>query len=230
MYNIDSMFEVPLSESDIEELKTVLEEVRNPVRIITFTAENCRYCSNTIDLIELVVKASPQRNGKPLIMHEIVEYSEDKREIFAKYGIERVPTVVLLDGYIRYVGMPAGEEIRGFIETIIRIGSGDSGLSERTKSILSQISKKMVIDVVVTPTCPYCPYASLLSNMFAYESYRSGKKSIISKTIEAYENPDIADMYNVMTVPTVAINRSVEFVGPPTEDQLLDRILKHAKY
>ncbi len=230
MYNIDSMFEVPLSESDIEELKTVLEEVRNPVKIITFTAKNCRYCSNTIDLIELVVKASPQRNGKPLITHEVVKYSEDKREIFAKYGIDRVPTVVLLDGYIRYVGMPAGEEIRGFIETIIRIGTGDSGLSEHTKSTLSKISRKMIIDVVVTPTCPYCPYASLLSNMFAYESYRSGRKSIISKTIEAYENPDIADMYNVMTVPTVAINRSVEFVGPPTEDQLLERILKHARY
>ncbi len=230
MYNIDSMFEVPLSETDIEELKNVLSEIRNPVRIVTFIAENCRYCGNTVDLIELVVRASPRKGGEPLVKHEVVRYSKDKREIFAKYGVDRVPTVILLDGYIRYVGMPAGEEVRGFIETIIRIGTGDSGLSERTKSMLSKISRKMIIDVVVTPTCPYCPYASLLSNMFAYESYRSGKKSIVSKTIEAYENPDIADMYNVMTVPTVAINRSVEFVGPPTEDQLLDRILKHAKY
>lgn len=230
MYNIDGMFEVPLSESDIEELRSVLKEIRNPVKIVTFIAENCRYCNNTVDLIELIIKASPQRNGKPLVTHEIIKYSEDKRKVFAEYGVDRVPTVLLLDGYIRYIGMPAGEEVRGFIETIIRIGTGDSGLSERTKTVISNISKRIIIDVVVTPTCPYCPYASLLSNMFAYESYRSGKKSIVSKTIEAYENPDIADMYNVMTVPTVAINRSVEFVGPPTEDQLLDRVLKHAKY
>ncbi len=223
------MFAVPISESDIDELREVLKEIKKPVPIYTFVADKCRYCDNTVKLVDLIARAGPKYNGLSLIHHRVIRFNEKSREIFRKFGISRVPTVMLLDGYIKYVGMPAGEEVRGFIETIIRLGSDDSGLSSVSKRLLASINKHLTIEVIVTPTCPYCPYASVLSNMFAFESYRNGSKLITSLTIEAYENPDIADKYNVMTVPAIAVNNSVEFVGPPTEDQLLRIILRYGR-
>jgi predicted thioredoxin/glutaredoxin len=54
-------------------------------------------------------------------------------------------------------------------------------------------------------------------------------KSITSDTVEAYENPDIADKYNVMSVPAIAINGKAAFVGLPYEEDLLKRILEVIK-
>jgi len=117
--------------------------------------------------------------------------------------------------------MPAGEEIKGFIETLIRISNNDHGLSESTVKELLKLNGQVRIEVIVTPPCPYCPYAALLSNMFAYVSKIYGDGNIKSFIIEAYENPDIADKYTVTTVPTIAINGKVVFVGLPYEAQLL---------
>ncbi|MEM2157926.1 MAG: thioredoxin family protein, partial [Sulfolobales archaeon] len=56
------------------------------------------------------------------------------------------------------------------------------------------------------------------------EAYKSNNKNIISDIVEAYENPDIADKYGVMSVPAVVINGEVEFIGVPDEAELLSRI------
>jgi len=84
---------------------------------------------------------------------------------------------------------------------------------------------------VVTPSCPYCPYAVLLANMFAFES----KGKVRSIVVEAYEEPDIADMYGVTAVPTVVIRNEgtqgdVEFVGVPPEADLLKKILSYSGF
>ncbi len=222
------MFEVPIGDESLDELREVLREIRRPVKILTFVADRCRYCNNTVKLVNLIERASPRVNSDRLIENKVIKYDENSQKIFREYDVTRVPTIVLLEGYVRYVGMPAGEEVRGFIETIIRLGSDNPGLRRRTAEAIAKIRKPVEIEVVVTPTCPYCPYASLMANMFAFESYRRGLKKIVSMTIEAYENPDIADMYNVMTVPAIAINHKVEFVGPPTEEQFIERLLSIA--
>jgi len=83
---------------------------------------------------------------------------------------------------------------------------------------------------VVTPSCPYCPYAVLMANMFAYDS----KGKVISTTVEAYEEGDIADMYQVSAVPTVILRRedqdvgNVEFIGVPPESDLLKKVLDYS--
>jgi thioredoxin-like negative regulator of GroEL len=65
--------------------------------------------------------------------------------------------------------------------------------------------------------------------MFAYES----RGKVVSMVVEAYENPDIADMYGVTGVPTVILQAEdaavgdVEFVGVPPEHDLLARVKNH---
>lgn len=226
---IDGMFKVGISKEDLEELEATLKDMREPVDVYTFVDSACRYCSNTIRLIETLLSVSPKIGGSSLIRHRVVKREADAEGLFKKFGVSRVPTVLMIEGHIRYTGMPAGEEIRGLIETLIRLSTGDSGLNKDTAREIANLKGPVKIDVIVTPTCPYCPYAALLANMFAFESYRSGSKLITADVIEAYENPDIADKYGVMSVPTLAVNGEVEFIGVPYEDQLLERVVDHSR-
>ncbi|ACB07971.1 protein disulfide oxidoreductase [Candidatus Korarchaeum cryptofilum] len=125
-------------------------------------------------------------------------------EALEEFNVTRTPTILLdpRKGYkIRYMGAPLGYEAWAFVETIILLSRDESGLSERTKEILGSVRqfdhKDIHIMTFVTPTCPYCPYQVLLANKFAIEL----KGIIEADCIEAYENPDLADSYQVSAVP-----------------------------
>ncbi|RSN69618.1 glutaredoxin [Candidatus Korarchaeum cryptofilum] len=125
-------------------------------------------------------------------------------EALEEFNVTRTPTILLdpRKGYkIRYMGAPLGYEAWAFVETIILLSRDESGLSERTKEILGSVRqfdhKDIHIMTFVTPTCPYCPYQVLLANKFAIEL----KGIIEADCIEAYENPDLADNYQVSAVP-----------------------------
>ncbi|MCC6022204.1 MAG: thioredoxin family protein [Desulfurococcaceae archaeon] len=225
-FDISDMFTVRFSKEDLEALKNILAEMKNPVEVITFVGDICAFCSETVKLIDTLAMLSPKVDNATLLRHQVYHYRRDGAEVFKKYGISRIPSVVMLEGQIRYIGMPAGEELRGFIETILRISSGDSSLSKKTSEMLSKVSKRVRIEVIVTPTCPYCPYAAFLANMFAFEAYKNGNRNIVSDIVEAYENPDIADKYGVTSVPAIVLNGEVEFIGVPEEFELLSRILE----
>ncbi len=216
-------FEMEWTPEVKEELRMVFSELVNPVEILVFVGDDCPYCEATVEMIKVFSETSPKKDGKPLIRYRVFRKGVDD-EMFRRYNVERVPTVLLIDGYIRYTGIPAGEEVKGLVETIIRISQGESGLDPSIKEKIHAFDGCAYIETIVTPSCPYCPYAVLLANMFAYESWKAGKNAIVSDTVEAYENEDIAYKYNAMSVPTVAINGHVEFVGVPHEDDLLERI------
>jgi thioredoxin reductase (NADPH) len=76
-----------------------------------------------------------------------------------EFNIEHSPTILINpDDYnIRYVGAPAGEEGRSFIETIIMVSNSESGLSAESKKELAGLAEPRHIQVFVTPGCPYCP-------------------------------------------------------------------------
>ncbi len=212
-----------------EALREALADMVNPVDIHVFVADACEYCDATVKLIENIAAESPEKGGGKLIRVHI-HRREDGDEFFEKHGVERVPAVTMIDGMIKYTGIPAGEEVRGLVETIIRISTGDSGLDESTKRFLAEeLDKPVHVETIVTPQCPYCPYAALLANMFAYEAWKAGKRNFLSETVEAYENPDIADKYSVMSVPAIAINGMLAFVGVPYEEDFVRRIREIVK-
>jgi len=221
---IREMFVFRKTPETMRALREALRDVRKEVNIWLFTsAGKCWTCRDTEELVEAIREAAPPGKIK---LYKLIR--EKDRDVFKFMNVDRVPTIVMGNGVIRYIGMPAGEEMKGFVETIVRIGTEDLGLSKTTIDRVAEIEEKIVMDVIVTPPCPYCPYAAFLANMFAYASKLYGKGSIISRVIEAFENPDIADYYGVTTVPVVAINGKVVFVGPPTEEQLLLALVREA--
>lgn len=216
-------YSIDFSERFKRELAETLTDMRNPVEVKVFIASACETCRDTVRLLKLFEEASPKHGDSPLLKVKILNYdNKDNREEFIAENVQRVPTVSLLGGRIKWIGIPAGEEIRALVETILRISENESGLTPRTKKELKAIDKPIHIETIVTPPCPYCPYSVLLAHMFAFEAYKQNNPVFVSEAIEAFENPDIADKYGVMTVPATAINGQLAFVGVPYEEDLLE--------
>ena len=212
-----------------EAIREAFEDLVNPVTINVFIDDNCKYCDETLKIARVLEEESPLRGNEKLVKVRVYHKKRDP-DIFVKQGVERVPSLTLIDGVIKYTGTPSGEEIRGLVETIIRISQNDSGLDESTIKLLrEELIEKTHIEIIVTPQCPYCPYAALLANMFAFEVWKARRQNLIADTVEAYENPDIADKYRVTSVPAIAINGVLAFIGVPYEEDFIERVLDVVK-
>jgi len=216
---VEEIVRVEIDEETREAVREALQDMKDPVDIHVFIDDDCATCKEILKLVKVLKEEAP--NG---LLRVHLHHRKIDKEAFKKHDVERVPTLTLLNGAIKYVGTPAGEEMRGLIETIIRVSQKDSGLDDTTIAKIKDIKERTRIEVIVTPQCPYCPYASLLVNMFAFEAWRVGNKALTAETIEAYENPDIADRYNVANVPAIAVNGVLIFVGVPYEEDLVERI------
>lgn len=78
------------------------------------------------------------------------------------------------------------------------------------------------IEVFKTESCPHCPAAvSVVENAKA----RLGDK-IDVEIVNANDpdNMDRARQYQIMAVPTVVIDGNVEFVGAPSDDELMQKL------
>lgn len=219
-FDAHDMLFINITPDLVAALRSALSDMKNPVELRVFVDDGCELCPEVIKLAKALRDSSP---GGSMIKLSIHHRSFD-REAFGKYGVTRVPAMVMIDGQIRYTGVPAGEELKGLVETIIRVSQGDHGLPREVATEVASVKCPMHIEVFVTPPCPYCPYAALLANMFAYVSWRHGNKNIVSEIVEAFENPDRAQRYYVMTVPTVVVNGDVAFVGLPREEDLLAKV------
>ena len=216
------MFDISLTDEDIAELSESLREVAEPIRIYFFVRSfQCPTCKPAIKLAESLKKAAESAGKQELV--KVGTYSLEDEPIVAKFfEVDRVPSILLLNGYIRFTGVPLRKELPAFMETLVRTGSGSTGLSDEViKELIPLTKKELRIKILVTPTCPYCPYVVLLGNMFAYLSHQTRGK-LTSESIELYENQDIALKYGVMSVPAIAINDDLIHVGSVSEWELLE--------
>ena len=79
----------------------------------------------------------------------------DKEKVEA-LGIQRSPAIAVMgaekDYGIRMYGLPSGYEFGTLVEAILDVSSGDSGLSEPTRTALKEIAKPVHVQVFSTPT------------------------------------------------------------------------------
>jgi len=138
-----------LSESDRRELQERFQELPNPVNIIFFTQElECPYCRQTGLLLQEVADLSEK------VHLEVYNFQLD-REKAAEYAIDKVPATVVAaekDYGIRFYGVPAGYEFLSFIEAILHVSRGESGLAPRTVEALRGIASPVHLQVFATPT------------------------------------------------------------------------------
>lgn len=189
----------------------------DPVKIVMFSSEvECRYCSQTRKIVEEFDSLSDK------VSVDIYDFVKDQAKAKAM-GIDKVPALAIIgrhDYGVRYYGMPYGYELQTLIETIINVSKGTTDLSEKTQTLLKNLSDPVNIKVFVTLTCPHCPTVAAIAYKLAIAC-----DLIKTDVIESSEFSDLAAKYSVMGVPKVIVNDKVDFLGEFNETLFVKRIL-----
>ena len=193
------------------------EKLVDPVKIVMFTQEfECKYCEETRKLAQEIATLSEK------ISVEVYDFVADSAKA-KELGIDKIPALAIIgkkDYGVRIYGIPYGYELQTLINAVINVSLGKTDLSDNTKSILKEVKSPVHIQVFVTLTCPHCPAAAEVAHKLAIES-----DLVKADVVESSEFPDLALKYNVIGVPKIVINETVEFVGAFNEDLFAEHVL-----
>ena len=78
------------------------------------------------------------------------------------------------------------------------------------------------VEVFVSDSCPHCPGAVVVAN--EAKEVLGDQMDVEILNIGVDENRQRALDYQIMAVPTIAVNNEVAFVGAPTKEQLIEKI------
>ncbi len=139
-----------LSERDRVLVQQMLAAMAAPVRLLFFTQTlNCDTCAQARQILDELVALNDN------LSFEERNFILDKEGVQA-HGIERVPAIVVLAGDrdtgIRFYGVPAGYEFSSLIDVVVAASTGNSGLSDASRTLLGTVTSPVRIQVFVTPT------------------------------------------------------------------------------
>ncbi len=192
-----------------EELRRLFSSIKNKVYIDLFTkkGDNDVYNETAGKVLQWFSRITDKIVVTPYsLSHELAK----------KYNVTHSPTLVFApDTYnIKWLGAPAGEEGRAFVEFVILLGTGKSGISKDSEKIISQIKDKRHVKLFVSPTCPYCPQQAV--NAFKAAMAAPGLVSLELIDVQAF--PEIADAYDAQSVPQAFANDELIAMGAQPEE------------
>ncbi|MEJ2156290.1 MAG: thioredoxin-disulfide reductase [Desulfobacteraceae bacterium] len=144
-------------------------------------------------------------------------------ELASKWGVDSSPTLLIdPDHYnIRWLGAPMGEEGRSFLEALILIGMGKSGMNEQSHKVIQRIDSPRLVKVFVSPTCPYCPQQVVNGLRAAIE-----RPDVVSlEIIDIQSRPDLAEQYSAHSVPQAYANDTLIGQGAQQEEVFMSSLL-----
>lgn len=209
-----------LQDSDKQQIQERFKELTEPVELVLFTQKvmgQCQYCTETETLLKEVSLLSGKLSLK---IFNFVTDEEEKKQ----FEPAMIPATFLHTGgenRFAFYGIPSGYEFATLMEMIIKLSSGESGLSQDSLNKLTVIDKPVHIQVFVTPTCPYCPQAAILGMQAAMVN-----QNIRTDIIEISEFPYLGQKYGVMGVPKVVMNETVSFDGALPEPMFIEKIVE----
>jgi glutaredoxin-like protein len=191
---------------------------RLPVRLVFFEQSiGCDTCGPTRRALEELAVSGEH------ITLDTLNLVLDKDEA-AGYGIDRVPAIIVSApgrNRIRYYGAPLGNEMPTLVEAIRMTASGETTLSDQSRSQLKTLGAPVTLQVFFTPSCVYCPQMISLANQLAVES-----PLVSSIAIDATEFPDLVRRHRVNGVPKTIINDGIEIMGAAVEEELVAAIIR----
>jgi len=222
-----------LKPEDRESLQRILRErLDRPVRLIHFTqltgsdgewsGPACGPCRETRRLLEEFVSLSPKLS---LELHDLIKDAQ----LAQRLGVERIPATMPADQgdehpRLRFYGLPAGYEFGALLEDVIQVSVGRDELAPQTVEALSELDHPVHLQVMTTPTCPYCPGAVRMAHRFALASPK-----VTADMVSVAEFPELAQRYDVESVPRLVVNGQVAPSGAVTEERLLDLVRAHGR-
>ena len=198
-----------MDEETKAKLVELLSHMEDPVKLLLFTEKvQCPACQQQQEILEAVAALSDKLELK-------VFNSQDHQKEMEKYNLDKFPATVPVgkkDHGLRFFGVTAGLEFPSFLETIMMVSTGHSGLEPGLESLVRNIKEPVHIQVFVTLTCPYCPRMVHAAHQFAYVN-----DNIRSDMIEGSQFPELVTKYQVEGVPRTIINETTVLEGAHPE-------------
>ncbi len=201
----------------LAQLIAVLKKMPNEIPLLFFTSpgRNDPFCEGARQLIRSVREVAPKVTLREFDLSHSV--ARDRNVDFS-------PTL-LFDPekyHIRWMGAPVGEEGRTFVEALMIMGYGETGLSAESRKVLHRIDTSREIKVFVSPTCPYCPQQAVNALKAAVE-----RPEIISlEIIDIQANPEMAEQYSARSVPQTFANDVLIAQGAQPEELFMASLEK----
>ena len=202
-----------LDEKVRQQVTEALAPMRQPVEVVIYTrgrlivpgADEAGLEAETVELVRELASVNPLIT----VEERSLATDPDAKEL----GITLAPTTLLREAgsqrtNIRFAGFPGGYEFRTLLDALIMLGTGESGLGERSQGELARIDSPLRMQAFVTPTCPYCPKAVVTAYKFAFHN-----PNVIAEGVEASEFPGLSGRLGISSVPdTVISGQSTERV------------------
>ena len=214
-----------LNDQIVKQIEEVFADVQEPVQVLFFgTKDNCTYCNEAKQLLEEVTAINDKVELSVYDMQE-------NADVAKQYNVTNTPGIVIAakdnaevtNLGIQFSGIPSGHEFSTLINDILIVSKRESGLDEKTREFLKNLTEPLHLQVFVTPTCPYCPRAVILAHQMAMEN----PQMITAEGVEATEFPELASRFNVSGVPQTVINAGKgTVVGAVPEQNLIAEIMR----
>ena len=204
-----------------EKLRTILSQLKGEVKLRFFKPKGeCRFCDDTEYILDIISSLTDKVR---------VEVGWEGSPEAEKYKLPMYPALLVhgeRDYNIRFFGIPAGYEFGALIEDIVDVSRGRTSVNLVVEKVVRErIRKPVRIMVFVTPTCPYCPLAVRAAHKLALIS-----PLVTGDMIEAMEFTELADRYNVFSVPKNVIQVDgkdvLEYEGAGPDAFLVAKVLE----
>jgi alkyl hydroperoxide reductase subunit AhpF len=134
----------------VQQVRAAFVHLAGPVRLAVFSQALADPVSEDVKrLVEELAALEPR------ITVEGFNFVLDTEKVQA-LGIRRTPAIAIMgetrDYGIRFYGQPQGYEFGTLVEAILDVSSGQSGLSEPTRTALAELPGPVHLQVFSTPT------------------------------------------------------------------------------
>ncbi len=200
----------PLNEEMIyQQLKARFDQLPNDIPIYLFTQSGGA---------DIHTQASRQiiRAFRELTTKITVREYDISHEMARKWNIKFAPTMVIApEKYnIRWIGAPLGEEARTFMELLVLVGNGQSGLSDQSRKVLDKVTTPVTLKVFSSAGCPYCPQQAVN----ALRAAIAKPENISLELIDNQAVPELTNQYDAQSVPQVFANDVLIAKGAQPEE------------
>lgn len=149
----------------------------------------------------------------------------EKPELEEQYGIDKLPSVVLLNeegNYtgIKFSGIPSGHEVNSIVLAVYNVGSAGQPVAESTIEKIKELPKKKV-QIFVSLTCHYCPDV-----VAACQRIASLNHNVEAEMIDIGVFPELKTEKKIMSVPAMIIDDKEIIFGAKNMEEIVQALEK----
>lgn len=149
----------------------------------------------------------------------------EKADLEAMYGIDKLPSVVVLNDQgeytgIKFSGIPSGHEVNSIVLAVYNVGSAGQPIEAPVVDKIKELPKKKV-QIFVSLTCHYCPDV-----VAACQRIASLNHNVEAEMIDIGVFPELKIQKKIMSVPAMIIDDQEIVFGSKNMDEIIEILEK----